>query len=114
MVRIGSLQELNKVLAASLKERFGAEFRSLTPQEVSKFGLDNNQGVVVTRVDSKGPLGEVGFEPGDLILQIDGQTISGLESFIELVGPLQPGSRVTLVAVDHRSGSAGQVQVALR
>ena len=113
-IHIGSLQEATKILAASLKERLGAEFRAVTPQEVSKYGLESNQGVAITRVDAKGPLGEVGFEPGDLILQIEGQTISSLENFIELVSSLKPGVRVTLVAVDHRSGNAGQVQVTVR
>ncbi len=114
VIRVGSLQEEMKILTASLKERLGAEFRALTPQEVNKYGLENNQGVAITRVDPKGPLGEVGFEPDDLILQIEGQTITGLENFIELVSSLKPGVRVTLVAVDHRSGNAGQVQVTVR
>jgi serine protease Do len=114
VVRIGNLQEASKILAASLKERLGAEFRALTPQEVSKYGLEANQGVAIATVEAKGPLGAVGFEPGDLILQIEGQTISGLENFIELVGSLKSGTRVTLVAVDHRSGNAGQVQITLR
>jgi serine protease Do len=114
VIHVGSLQDATKILAVSLKERLGAEFRALTPQEVSKYGLDANQGVAITRVDPKGPLGEVGFEPGDLILQIEGQTISGLENFIELVSSLKPGAHVTLVAVDHRSGNPGQVQVTIK
>ena len=114
MIQIASLQEATKVLAASLKERLGAEFRPLTPQEVSKYGLETNQGVAITRVDAKGPLGELGFEVDDLVLQIEGQTITSLENFIELVSSLKPGVRITLVAVDHRSGNAGQVQVTVR
>jgi serine protease Do len=114
VIRVGSLQEDMKILATSLKERLGAEFRALTAQEVSKYGLDANQGVAITKVEAAGPLGKVGFEPGDLILQIEGQTITGLENFIELVSSLKPGVRITLVAVDHRSGNAGQVQVTVR
>ncbi len=114
VIRVGSLQDATRILALSLKERLGAEFRVLTSQEVSKYGLDANQGVAITRVDAKGPLGEVGFEPGDLILQVEGQTITGLDNFIELVSSLKAGARITLVAVDHRSGNAGQVQVTVR
>ena len=114
VIRVGSLQDATRIMASSLKERLGAEFRVLTSQEVSKYGLDADRGVAITRVDAKGPLGEVGFEPGDLILQVEGQTITGLENFIELVSSLKPGARITLVAVDHRSGNAGQVQVTVR
>ena len=114
MIQIASQQEATRVLAASLKERLGAEFRALTPQEVSKYSLETNQGVAITRVDPKGPLGELGFEVDDLVLQIEGQTITGLENFIELVSSLKAGARITLVAVDHRSGNAGQVQLTIR
>lgn len=114
VIRVGSLQDATRIMASSLKERLGAEFRVLTSQEVSKYGLDADRGVAITRVDAKGPLGEVGFEPGDLILQVEGQTITGLENFIELASSLKPGARITLVAVDHRSGNAGQVQVTVR
>ncbi len=42
-----------------------------TPKEVEKYGLNSNQGVIITWVDPKGPLGEAGFEAEDIILQID-------------------------------------------
>ncbi len=113
-IHIGNLQEASKIMAASLKERLGADFRALTSQEVSKYGLDANQGVAIASVDPKGPLGQVGFEVGDVILQIEGQTISGLDNFIELVSSIKPGTHVTLVAVDKRSGNVGQVQITLR
>ncbi len=113
-LRVGSGQEATKVLAASLKNRLGAQFRAPTAQETSKYGLESNQGVALTQVDPKGPLGEVGFEPGDLIVQVAGNTISSVESFTELMSALKPGTRVPMVAVDHRSGKAGQVEVTLR
>ena len=65
-------------------------------------------------VEPKGPLGAVGFEVGDLILEIDGRAITGIESFLELTAPLKPHQRVTLLAVDRKSGNAGTVQVVLR
>jgi S1-C subfamily serine protease len=49
-----------------------------------------------------------------MILEINGQAITGIESFVELVGSLKPHQRVTLLAVDHKSGNAGAVQVTLR
>jgi serine protease Do len=114
VVRIGSLQEANRILGAAINERLGAEFRPLTPQEVSRYGLDTNQGVAILRVDPKGSLGRVGFEPGDIILQIEDQAIAGMENFIELVSSVRSRQRVTLTAVDHRSGKAGQVEVVIR
>ncbi len=114
LVRVGNLQEATKVLASALKERLGGEFRTPNAQEAGKYGLDTGQGVVVTRVDPKGPLGQVGFEPGDMIVQVNDQAVTSMETFIELIGSLKPGQHVMFVAVDHRSGNAGQVEVTVR
>jgi serine protease Do len=65
-------------------------------------------------VDPKGPLGEAGFEVGDIILGIDDQPVEGLESFINLASSLQPKQKFTLLALDRRSGNMGNVQVTAR
>ena len=113
-IRIGNLESSTKVLAITVKERLGVEVRVVSSREVNKYGLDNKQGVVVTWVDSKGPLGEAGFEVGDIILGIENQPIENLESFIDLAGSLKPKQKITLLALDHRSGNMGKVQVEVR
>ena len=45
LVKVGSLEESTKILAAYVKERLGGEVRAILPQEVEKYGLDANQGV---------------------------------------------------------------------
>jgi len=112
--RVGSLEEATKILAASVKERLGAEVRSPNSLEVSKYGLDQKEGVVITWEDSKGPLKEAGFEVGDMILAIDNQPIGNMESFVNLVSLLKPKQKITIVALDHRTGNTGSVQVAVR
>jgi len=92
----------------------GVEVRAISPKEVNKYGLDNKQGVVVTWVDPKGPLGEAGFEVGDIILGIENQPIESLENFIDLAISLKPKQKVTLLALDHHSGNTGNVQVEVR
>ena len=58
--KVGSLEEATALLASALKERLGAEVRSPNRKEVEKYGLDANQAVVITRVDSKRTLGQAG------------------------------------------------------
>jgi serine protease Do len=113
-VRIGSLQDATKILVASLKERLGAEVRSVASKEAEKYSLEAGQGVIITWLDPKGPLGEGGFEVGDGILEINGQSIASLDSFAELVGTLKPNQRVTLLALDHRTGNTGYLQVKVK
>jgi serine protease Do len=111
---IGNAENISKILAASLTRRLGGEVRPVTPQETQRFGLEPQEGVAIASVDRKGPFSEVGFEPGDIILEMDGQPVEGLESFLEMVNSLQPGQEVTLLALDHRSGQSGYLQVVVR
>ena len=64
---------------------------------------------MITHVDPKGPLGQAGFEVGDMILAINGQPIEGLDSYVELVGSLKPDQKVTILALDHRTGNTGNI-----
>jgi serine protease Do len=113
-VVIGNLESANKVLANTVKERLGVQVRAVAPREVQKYQMDNNQGVTITWVDPKGALGEAGFEVGDIILGVENQPIAGLDNFIELVSVVKPNQKITILALDHRSGNVGNVQVTAR
>jgi len=113
-VKIGNLETSTKILAASIKDRLGAEVRVVSSREVEKYGLDPKQGVAIIWLDAKGPLKEAGFELGDIILGINNQPVEGLESFVELVSVLKPNQKISILALDHRSGNTGMVKVVVR
>jgi len=113
-VKIGSLEASTKILAAAVKDRLGAEVRLPTPSEVQKYGLSPNQGVVIIWLDPKGPLHEAGFEIGDMILAINNQPIESMENFVDLVSMLRPKQKISILALDHRTGNTGVIQVAVR
>jgi membrane-associated protease RseP (regulator of RpoE activity) len=113
-VKIGNLEDATKLLSASVKERLGAEVRSVMAKEKEKYVLDSQHGVVVAWLDKQGPLGQVGFEVGDIILEINGQRVEGMESFIDLVNTLKPRQKIAVLALDHRSGDIGYVQVVVQ
>ena len=113
-LKIENLESSVTVLAAAVRDRLGVAVRTVSPAEVNKYGLDNKQGVIITRVDPKGLLGEAGFEVGDIILGIDNQPVESLESFIDLAISLKPKQKISLLAIDHRTGNMGDVQIAVR
>jgi serine protease Do len=113
-VTIGNLADSAKLLSVSAKEKLGGEFRAVTAKEAEKFGLNAGQGAVVTKVDSGGPLGEAGFEVGDIILEINGRQIDGLEGLTSAVSILKKGQKIAVLALDHRSGNSGYVEVVVR
>jgi serine protease Do len=113
-VTIGNLEEAAKFQAAAVKERLGAEVRVPTPAEIDKYGLNENQGVVISWLDPKGPLAVAGFEVDDVILAINEQPVEGTDSFITLVSALPSGQRASFAALDHRTGNTGSIFVAVR
>jgi Do/DeqQ family serine protease len=113
-VLIGSLDHAIRMQASSLKARLGIDAAPIRTEEARKFGLHSQHGVRVTWVDPDGPLGEVGFEVGDLILEVDGHSMEGLEDLAKIVQSLRPHQRLTLLALDHRTGRTGYVQIRSR
>ncbi len=113
-VRIGNLEQAIRRQASSLKARLGIDAAPLKPKVARKFGLSTRKGVVITWVDPTGPLGEQGFEVGDLILEIDGRSVRGLAGLMDLVRRIRPRQRLTLLALDHRTGRTGYVQIRVR
>ena len=51
------------------------------------------------------------FEVDDLILGVNGQQVGSAEDFVAIAGALQPGQKITVYALDHRTGRAGNIEV---
>jgi serine protease Do len=113
-IKVGNLEESTKMLAAVGKARLGVVVRPLTAQETQEFGLQPNQGVAISRLDFKGPLQAAGFEVGDILLAINDQPIQGVETFAALVNLMKPRDKITIAALDHKTGQTGMVQVMVR
>ncbi len=113
-VKIGNMEGATRLLATSLKDRLGAEFRALTPKEAENYGVNPDQGVAVVWLDPNGPLTKVGFEVGDLILEVNGQSVEGVQGLVDAVGSLRSGSKITFLALDHNTGQTGYVQIVVK
>jgi serine protease Do len=113
-IRIENLEMMAKALAADIKERLGVEVRAVSLAEAKKYSLDDRQGVVITALQAPGSLGDAGFEVGDIILGINNQPITDLDTFVQLASALKPNSKIILLALDHRTGNMGNVEVTVK
>ncbi len=113
-VTVGDMNDAAKALSASANVRLGGSFRDLTAGETEKLGLDEKVGVVIVSVEPKGPLGQAGFEQGDIILQINGQIVTNMGNLAELVTMLPSGEQISVLAADPKKGVAGTVKVTVR
>jgi serine protease Do len=110
-VKIGNLEEMDKKLAAALKERLGILVKPIPDLEASAYGLPRTGGVMIDWVNPNGPLGKKGFEVDDIILAVDGHPARDVETFIDLVDSVPHGNKIVLEVRDHRTGQVGSVQV---
>ena len=110
-VNVGSLEEAVKMRLSSLKQRLGVAVRPATDKDVQRYGLRTKQGVVIIWVDPNGPLGKAGFEVNDMILEINGRAIRGIDDLANIIDSLPHGKAATILALDHRSGRTGYITV---
>ncbi len=110
-VTVANLEDLIEKLVASLKERLGISVETVTDQDALQYGLRAPEGVKISWVDPKGPMGKVGFEKDDLILSLNGHPAQDVQSFIEGVMALPHHKPVKLMALEHATGQIGSVQV---
>jgi serine protease Do len=110
-VRIGSMEEAVKLLSVSVKERLGATVRPISPKEDEKYGIEPGDGIAIASVDPKGVLGQAGMEAQDLILQVNGETVRGVDGFVNSITALPDKQPLVILALDHRTGQSGYVQL---
>ena len=113
-VQIGNMEDATEVMAVRIKDRLGAKFRPTTPKEAQDYRLNPHRGVAILWLASDGPLAKVGFEVGDIILQINSQNVDGLQDFVDFVRSFPPNSLITLLAPDHNTGQTGYVQFVIK
>ena len=76
----------------------GLVVRELTPDLAAHLGIDENEnGVVVVKVDPDSKLYEAGIRPGDIVLQINQKNISTIEDYKKAASKIRPKERVLLL-----------------
>jgi serine protease Do len=110
-VKIGDLRDALKKLAASLNKRLGVVVRPVTDKESQGYGLQGPKGVAIKSLQTDGLLGKAGFEVDDIILAVNGQPVSDVQDFINLIESLKPHHWVQFLVLDHRTGQTGYIRV---
>ena len=101
--RTATLEELPSNTAAAAapgspetERTAGLTVEPLTPQRAKQMGLEDESGLLVTRVDPNGPAADAGVRGGDVIQQVDGRPVSSADA---LRKSLASGDRPALVLV---------------
>ncbi len=74
----------------------GVGVAELPDDRVKALNLKDDQGLEVKRIDQNSPAAKAGLRENDVILEVNGKGIEGLEQFENLIGETAPGTRVNL------------------
>jgi len=81
----------------SSMSRIGVAVRELTPQLRQVYGVNEDvSGVVVTRVDPVSPAGAKGIQPGDVITEANGSTITTADELSDQIDHVADGGYIRL------------------
>jgi len=76
--------------------QLGITAQDLTPELAGAFGIDRQNGTVISRIEPGSPADRSKLQVGDVILEIDGKPVHSSSDVRNRVGLLRVGSRVTM------------------
>lgn len=74
----------------------GVRLTNVTPDLRDGFGLKDTKGALVQDVDRGLPGDKAGIRPGDVIVGVEGRTVSTTDELVRIISAREPGSRVRL------------------
>jgi len=87
--------------------RLGVYIQELTAELAQSFGLDHEQGILVSQVIKDSPADKAGLRRGDVIQELNGEKVGKPGDFRNRIALVQPGTRVRLTIL--RDGRTKQV-----
>ncbi len=92
--------------------RIGVQITAVRPEAVEAFGLSDRNGAVVTTVEEGGPADRAGLEPGDVIIEFDGQSVEDTSGLVQRVLKTAPGTTIPLTIVRNRQRQTLDITIA--
>ena len=73
---------------------FGLRVESLTPERAQRAGVEGQKGVLVSQVEPASFADDIRFAPGDVINEVNGQTVTAIDEYRKAIAQLKPGQNV--------------------
>ncbi|MGD9904491.1 MAG: Do family serine endopeptidase [Vicinamibacterales bacterium] len=97
-IPINSVRELLPQLRAGKVTRgvIGVSVGTIPLDALEQLGLKERAGALVSSVNSGGPAAKAGVEPGDVIVEFNGQAVRNRDALVGMVTRTKPGTTVPL------------------
>jgi serine protease DegQ len=74
----------------------GIEVQEITPEQAETSGMKTLDGALIAGVLRGGPADRSGIRPGDVLIAVNGKTVTDSSSLLGLISDLPPGQKATL------------------
>jgi serine protease DegQ len=92
----------------------GIEVQDLTPELAESFNLDKTEGALIAGVLKGGPADLGGVRPGDILLAVNGSTVTDSSSLLNMIAALKPGDKARLTVARKNQSLDLPIQVGRR
>ncbi|MBN1379401.1 MAG: DegQ family serine endoprotease [Gammaproteobacteria bacterium] len=89
----------------------GIVIQPLTQDLAESFNLKAQQGILISQVSEDSPAAKAGFQPGDVIVELDGKPVSDVGQFRNQIAMTTPGKTRSVSVL--RDGKSKQIKVAV-
>jgi len=83
---LGEIEEKKETMGASPKKPLGITVQDITPEIAKALGLEDDTGVLVTRVEPGSPAAKAGIQRGDVIQEVNRESIKDGADFSRTIG----------------------------
>ncbi len=74
----------------------GIEIQELTPRLAESFEVGDRTGLIIAGIFRNGPAHQAGLQPGDVLLQLAGEPVTGSRKAMNRIARFKPGDKVEL------------------
>jgi len=92
----------------------GVGIQSLNPELAEYYGLDDKEGVLVTKVFEGDPADKGGIKPYDVIIAIDGQNVASGRELSRMIANMPVGKKTDIVVIRKGKKKTLKVELAKR
>lgn len=91
--------------------RLGVYIQDMTGDLAESFDLEDVEGILITQVIEDSPADDADLKQGDIILQIDGESVDKVANFRNRIALTAPGAKVRLTVL--RDGDRKEIKVTI-
>lgn len=90
---------VNQLIASGkiVRPFLGISMVTVTPEIKSRYGLSVDQGALIVQVQSRSGADAAGLQPGDVVIEIDGKSVTGTEQVSGTISAKKPGDAIDIL-----------------